>query len=133
MRARTIAIGVRDADLQSYTRQTTLRTPTNSTTLVAEAAWRLLRANEPLDKDHPLRSMSVRASDLVPASAPVQLPLWGNDRVVERERLDASIDELRRRFGNGCVRRGIELHDRSLAGIDVKRDHVVFPVSFFHD
>jgi DNA polymerase-4 len=133
VRARTIAIGVRSNELQSYTRQLTLRTPTNGTTLVAEAAWRLLRANEPLDASHPLRSMSVRASDLVPVSAPVQLALWGDQRVVERERLDGAIDDLRRRYGNNCIQRGIELYDGSLRGVDIKRDHVLHPVGFFYD
>ena len=133
VRARTIAIGVRDNGLESYTRQTTLRIPTNSTSLVAETAWRLLAANEPLDGSRPLRSMSVRASDLVPITAPVQLALWGDDRVVERERLDSAIDDLRRRFGNNCIQRGIELYDSSLSGLDIKRDHVLHPVGFFYD
>ena len=133
VRARTVAIGVRDSELTSYTRQLKLRTPTNSTTLIADAAWRLLRANEPLDVEHPLRSLAVRASDLEPTATPVQLLLWGNNKVVERERLDSSIDELRRRFGNNCIQRGIEIYDDALAGTDIKRDNTIHPVSFFHD
>ncbi|MDR2957013.1 MAG: hypothetical protein LBU61_02375 [Coriobacteriales bacterium] len=133
VRARTIAIGVRDSELVSYTRQLKLGTPTNSTSIVADAAWWLLRTNEPLDKDHPLRSMSVRASDLEPMTTPVQLLLWGGNRVVERERLDSSIDDLRRRFGNNIIQRGIEIYDNALVGVDIKRDHVLHPVGFFYD
>ncbi|MCL2136712.1 MAG: DNA polymerase IV [Coriobacteriia bacterium] len=133
VRAKTISIGVRDSELASYTRQLALSMPTNSTSLVAEAAWRLLRDNEPLDDAHPLRSMSVRASDLSPTSAPMQISLWGDERLIEKERLDSAIDDLRRRFGNNCIQRGIELYDGSLHELDIKRDHVLHPVAFFYD
>ena len=133
VRARTISIGVRGNDLESYTRQTTLSMPTNSTSLVAEAAWQLLAANEALDDNHPLRSLSVRASDLSLISDPVQLSFWSDERVAARERLDNAIDDLRRRFGNTCIQRGIELYDDSLRQVDIKRDHVLHPVGFFYD
>jgi DNA polymerase-4 len=90
----------------------------------------LLRTNQPLDAEHPLRSLHVRASDLELVTDPVQLSFWDNS--LRMENLDASIDELRRRFGNTCIQRGIELTDASLQGLDVKRDNVVHPVSFFH-
>jgi len=133
VRARTVSIGVRDTGLKSYTRQTTLPTATNSTSLIASAAWKLLEANEPLDNEHPLRSMSVRASALVLVSEPTQLSFWTDDRLAERERLDSAIDDLRRRFGNTCVQRGIELYDSSLGGLDIKLDHLLHPVGFFYD
>jgi DNA polymerase-4 len=129
-RARTIAIGVRSAELTGYTRQTHLRTATNSTSIVAATAWQLLRTNQELDAEHPLRSLHVRASDLELITDPVQLSFWDNS--VRMENLDASIDELRRRFGNTCIQRGIELTDASLQGLDIKRDNVVHPVGFFH-
>jgi DNA polymerase-4 len=133
MRARTISIGVRNKELSSYTRQLKLPTPTNSTSLVAASAWQLLQANEPLDAEHPLRSMSVRASDLSPMTDPIQLTFWSDQRALEIERLDCAIDELRRRFGNKCVQRGVELHDTSLKPVDIKRDHVIHPVGYFND
>ena len=65
-RARTISIGVRnDVDLSGYGCQTKLAIPTAATRLVASTAWDLLVANEPLDEDHPIRALHVRASDLV--------------------------------------------------------------------
>ena len=131
-RARTISVGVRDAALEGYMRQKKLRVASNATGIVAHAAWELLRANEPLDGTRPLRSLWVRASDLVWACEPVQLLLWDSEKTEEIERLDAAIDDLRRRFGNTIVRRGVEICDKSLAGLDIKGDHVVHPVGFFH-
>ncbi|WP_080803752.1 Y-family DNA polymerase [Arabiibacter massiliensis] len=131
-RASTVSVGVRDArDLSSYGRQTTLHRATNTTGTIARTAWELLAANEPLDEGHPLRGLHVRASSLEPMDAPQQLELPFDARRRMLEDLDETIDELRRRFGNACVRRGAELVDESLTDLDIKRDNVVHPVGYF--
>lgn len=132
VRARTVSIGVRSGlDLSGYGRQVKLRQPTAATRDIAHAAWGLLRANETLDEDHPLRALHVRASDLSSMREPLQLSLF-DDRRAHLEDLDFAIDELRRRFGNTCVVRGAELVDDALAGTDIKDENTVHPVGVFH-
>ena len=132
MRARTISIGVRnDVDLSGYGCQVKLARPSAATRDVAHAAWALLCANEPLDQEHPLRALHVRASDLVEPSPLDQLSLFDQDEP-DWESLDLCIDELRRRFGNTCIIRGTELLDDSLAGLDIKDENTVHPVGYFH-
>lgn len=132
LRAFTVAVGVRDArDLASYGRQTTLPRATSATGLIARTAWELLAASEPLDGSHPLRGLHVRASNLEPSDAPQQLDLGFDARQRALDDLDEAIDGLRRRFGNACVRRGVELLDESLIDVDVKRDNTVHPVGWF--
>ncbi len=133
LKARCIGIGVRDANLLTgCTRQRTLASPTCITQEVAECAWSLLRENEPLDERRPLRGIAVRASQLVPADMPWQTDLFGDEEArIQNERLDSAIDDLRRRFGNDCVRRLTELSDDELAALDIKSDNVVHPVGFF--
>lgn len=131
-RARTVSVGVRDAaHLASYARQVTLPRATNVTGHIARAAWDLLAANEPLDDTRPLRGLHVRASNLVPLDAPQQLELPLDARRCALEDLDEAVDDLRRRFGNTCIRRGTELLDESLVELDIKRDNTVHPVSWF--
>ena len=131
-RASTISIGVRNAcDLASYSRQVTLRRATNVTGIVARTAWDLLAANEPLDEEHALRGLHVRASNLEPMDAPQQLELAFDPHRRLLEDLDATIDELRRRFGNTCIQRGTELLDESLVDLDIKKENVVHPVGYF--
>lgn len=130
-RASCVAVGVRWTDLTGLSRQTTLFQPTCATRTVARAAWSLL---EDVRGEHPgraFRALHVRASRLVPMSAAVQTSLWAADDA-KLEALDFSIDDLRRRYGNVAVRRGVELADRSLAGLDVKAENMVHPVGFFH-
>jgi DNA polymerase-4 len=129
-RARTVTIAARDGDdLTSYSRQTTLSRPTAITSVIAKAAWELLVANQKIDEDHPMRGIWVRASGLSPASGAYQLSLLENDRL---EDLDHAIDDLRRRFGNRCVRRGAEFMDPALHGLDIKGDHTIHPVGYFY-
>ena len=133
MRARTVCVGAREAKtLAGYTRQRTLLSPTCITSEIARCAFGLLAENEPLDASHPLRALHVRASGLSPIAEPSQLCLFEDEeRRIGMERLDFAIDGLRRRFGNGCVRRLAELADDSLSGLDIKSDNVIHPVGYF--
>ena len=132
MRAHTISLGVRnDVDLAGYGCQTKLPRPSAATRHVAQAAWGMLCIREPFGEDHPIRALHVRASDLVEVPAVEQLTLFG-DGEPNWEELDRCIDEARRRFGNTCIVRGTELLDHSLAGMDIKGENTVHPVSYFH-
>ena len=53
-------------------------------------------------------------------------------RRTEMRELDASVDALRRRYGNKCVVWGAQLVDEGAASVDAKADNTVHPVSFFH-
>ena len=133
-RARTVSVGARAADdLCTRSRQRKLPVATDVTLEVARAAWGLLRELEPLDASHPLRGIHVRASDLEPADADLQASLFDPmPRRTEMRELDASVDDLRRRYGNKCVVLGAQLVDEGAAGVDAKADNTVHPVSFFH-
>ena len=133
-RARTVSVGARAADdLCTRSRQCKLPVATDVTLEVARAAWGLLRELEPLDASHPLRGIHVRASDLEPADADLQASLFDPlPRRTEMRELDASVDDLRRRYGNKCVVWGAPLVDEGAASVDAKADNTVHPVSFFH-
>ena len=131
-RARTVGLGVRnDVDLGGYGCQVKLPRATAATRHIAQAAWAMLCAREPMDADHPLRALHVRAQDLVEPDPCEQLSLFG-DGEPDWEGLDRCIDEVRRRFGNKAVVRGVELVDESLAGVDIKGENTVHPVGYFH-
>lgn len=135
MRAKCIGIGIRYGDdLTGYSRQQTLDFATATTSGVARTAWSLLASNEPFhagDLPRPIRALHVRASSLQEGDEP-QLKLFqSQDEKIEQ--LDYVIDDLRRRFGNPIVRRGIEFVDESVRGLDIKDENTVHPVGFFHD
>ncbi len=132
VRARTISIGVRnDLDLSGYGCQTKLVKPSAATRHIAQAAWSLLCLRERFTEEQPIRALHVRASDLVEPEPLQQLSLFP-DPEPDWEGLDCCIDELRRRFGNTCIVRGVELLDDALVGVDIKGENTVHPVSYFH-
>lgn len=133
-RARTVSVGVREAKfLRTVSMQRRLDTATNITQEIARAAWALMTQTWPFGESTPVRGLSVRAEGLVPAEDALQLSLFDPEpRRTELERLDAAIDDLRRRYGNNCVVWGPKTSVPDTWAMDAKRDNTVHPVSFFH-
>lgn len=133
-KAQTVCIAARrgENDLSGYTRQTPLPAPSCITREIADCAFTLLEQSQPLNAHYPLRAIAVRASKLIPDYAPVQLDLFLNEEErFKRERLDRTIDEVRRRFGNLSLQRVVSLQDESLHDTDIKKDNVIHPIGFF--
>ena len=131
-RARTVSIGVRSQlDLSGYERQVPLPHPSAATRDIADTAWELLLASQPIDEDHPIRALHVRATNLVPVTSIEQLELFDSG-TRRAEQLDFAIDGLRGRFGNKCVIRGTELVDDTLSSLDIKAENTVHPIGYFH-
>ena len=130
LKATTIQIYVRDNELFSCERQAQLPYPTFLTSEIAQKALDIY-----LRKYHynrPIRSLGVRACNLVAKDASYQLDLFSDHHKRENlEALEISIDNLRRRFGYGIVQRGILLEDGKLAGINPKDDHTIHPINYF--
>ena len=127
---RGVQVHIRDNELASFERQLKLESPTCLASTLHEAAMRLLREN--WDWHKPLRSIGVRATDLLPASTPVQCSIFeDSERQEKRERLERSVDDLRRRFGHYCVGRAVCVSDPTLRNISPKEEHVIHPVGYF--
>lgn len=129
---RTVVISVRDNELFRFERQMKLSKPSCISSEITAAAMQLFRQHYSWSK--PIRSMGVRCTDLMPASAPVQLSLFEDEARRQRmETLDRTIDSLRQRFGHFCVQRASVLVDQPLCGINPKSDHVIHPVGYFRN
>ena len=128
--ARTVQISLRDNGLFWFERQLKLPNPTCTSDVLHEAAMKLLRANWRWHK--PLRSIGIRATDLVTAAQPEQLTLFCNaDAREKREKLERSVDEIRRRFGHYAICRAAVTMDKTLLNINPKEDHTIHPVGYF--
>ena len=49
----------------------------------------------------------------------------------KRERAEAAVDKLRRRYGNNIIQRAAVLKDARLKNFDIKGEHVIHPENFF--
>ncbi|MDO5392135.1 MAG: DNA polymerase IV [Eubacteriales bacterium] len=121
-----VEISIRDNELFSFTRQKKLLMPTNITNEIISAAMDLFHAN--YDWKKPIRSIGVRGCSLVDAAVPIQLSLFMNEQKRERmQRMDNTVDLIRRRFGFYAIQRGLMLNDRGLSHVNAREDHTIHP------
>ena len=130
-KCKTVEITVRDNGLYSFSRQIHLRQPTNITNEIVTAAFQLFKDN--YKWEHLIRSLGIRAADLVLDDIPVQLDLFGNQEKKEKlEKLDRTVDEIRRRFGYFSIQRAAMYQDKVLSHLDAGTHTVHPPVSYTH-
>ncbi|MCR5404091.1 MAG: DNA polymerase IV [Butyrivibrio sp.] len=128
-----IGISVRDNGLFSFTRQHRIKIATNISEEIAGYAFELFRNN--YSWEHPIRSVGVRVSNLVPETTPHQTDLFNSEELREKYlRADLAVTDIRRRFGYESVLRGIMYYDRELSGLDARaEDHMIHPVGYFQN
>ena len=126
---RVISISVRDTELYSFTRQKKLDMPTDITKEIADTAYELFCEN--YDFDCNVRSMGVSVSDFCSDSQNVQLSLFcDNEKREALSKIDRTVDDLKRRYGNYCIQRGFVLKDEGLTRFNPHDDHIIHPVGF---
>lgn len=107
----TIQVHIRDNKLVSIDRQAKLSQYTFITNEIAEKAFDIFLKNWTWGM--PIRSIGVRVTDLVTADTFTQLSLFDSEnRRVRKEKLEYSIDDIRRRFGHYAVQRALLLKDK---------------------
>ena len=114
--ARGVRVKLRTADFRLHTRQTLLPAPTHATRTIAEAAEALLRE---FDLRAPIRLVGVAAFELGEGDGgeAEQLDLFEAPRTVHDERLDRTLDAVRKRFGDRALTRARNLdRDRRPGG-----------------
>jgi DNA polymerase IV len=103
-RARTVEIKVRTSDFQTYLRSQTLPEATDVTQVLWQTSARLF--DERVRADWlPLRLLGVGVSGLV-RDRHVQGDLFEGEWRNKQRALDRTVDQIRRQFGSGAVRRG---------------------------
>lgn len=125
----TIQLYIRDKELNSIDRQAKLNFSSCVTSDIADKAFEIFLDNWKWEK--PIRSIGVRATDLVTADTYVQLSLFYDEKQkLKEEQLEYSIDGIRKRFGHYSVQRALLLKDKALNANPIE-ENVIFPVSYF--
>ena len=144
-RCRTVEITMRDNDLYHFSRQLKLPNASSITKEIAEAGYQLYNENYRLPADReelqseerafyqkPLRSIGIRGTDLVTDNYWEQLNLFSDpERREKLGKVDAAVDEIRKRFGFYSIQRGLMYRDRILSSVNAKDDHTVHPHGYF--
>lgn len=129
-KCKVVEISVRDSNLQSFTRQRKISKSTNITKEIAEEAFKLFKEN--YRWDNPIRSLGVRASELVTDNYWEQEDLFTDYHLRDKQMaLDVAVDDIRRRFGFYSIQRGLMYQDKILSSVNAKEEHTVHPHGYF--
>ena len=130
-RCRVVEISIRDNELFSFTRQKKLDHATNITGEIADYAYQIFKAN--YDWRKPIRSVGVRGADLVTDNYWEQIDMFSSVELREKQmKVDAAVDDIRRRFGFYSIQRGLMYRDKALSAVNAREDHVVHPHGYFN-
>ena len=101
---RTVELSLRDTELNWSSHRMRLRYATDITSELIDYGMELLFASH--DFSAPLRSMGLRALELVNADEPEQVDIFINYVNIEKQRkIDAAVDKIRGKYGNGLIQR----------------------------
>ena len=108
LRGRTVAISLRDCDLECIERQRTMETATCVSGDLIAAAMGLLGENWHPGVSKPLRSMGIRVTSLEESASPVQLSFFDSSlKTGKQESVEKAIDLIREKFGDDAVMRAL--------------------------
>lgn len=128
-----ISLGAKDEaetasynELFSFTRQKKIDHATNITSEIGAYAYQIFKAS--YDWRKPIRSVGVRGADLVTDNYWEQIDLFSSVEFREKQmKVDAAVDDIRRRFGFYSIQRGLMYRDKLLSAVNAREDHVVHP------
>lgn len=100
--ASMVSVELKYYNFQTLSHQKTLPSPTNRNDSLYEAACQLF--DEAWDQT-PIRLLGVRTSKLESASAPHQLSLFEPEKSIRQQKVDALMDEIRKKYGKDAVTR----------------------------
>ena len=102
MKAAGVAIDIRDNELFTKQWQRVLSLSTQSPSVIAKEAFDLFSAK--YEWKNPIRSLTVRAFNLVSSEYSDQMSFFCDaDHIIRQERLDNTVEDIRRRFGKGII------------------------------
>lgn len=101
-----VSIGIRNNELDTKEWQCRLELPTQSPLQLAKTAFQLFERS--YRWQCPIRSVTVRAIELLEEDAPIQLDLFTDPAKIERqEKLDRAVESIRARFGKSAIKNAI--------------------------
>jgi len=107
--AERVVVKIRRKDFKTYTRQSAIRPATQQTRPLLEAATKLLDEWLREQPRAAIRLLGVGATDLTNEQ---QFELFTAPEAGRNQHLDATLDDIRAKFGNDAVARGSSLRNR---------------------
>lgn len=130
LKAKKVGISVRDCTLHTITRQLSLSFSTASQKVLLHAATELFEAE--VSAPFAIRSLGICAFNLEDENETVQFDIFGDVKQnIKMEKLEKTVDWLKGRFGNDCLKKASQMTDIKLTDFDPYEEHTVHPEGWF--
>lgn len=118
-KAGTVKLSVTDNQLRYYQKQMKIPVPTSSSVEIANYCYDMFKAI--YKWENPVRGAGVAVSGFTQGSIQLSL-LEDRDKSDRRDKLDAAVDGIRKKYGNNSVQRARILSDKKLSEMDIHAD-----------
>ncbi|MDY3006811.1 MULTISPECIES: hypothetical protein [Anaerococcus] len=100
--AKGIKIYMKDSNLISYEFQKSFKNPTQSSIILSEEGLKLFK--EKYKWSYPIRSLGIRAINLIDARIPAQIDIFSDyKKIIKKERIDKAIYDIRKKYDRNIV------------------------------
>lgn len=127
LKGKTITIYVRDVKLNSFSRQKRMKAYTDISSELLDNAMELFLTN--YNWSFNIRSLGISVNDF-----DFECEQFDFEGSVERreklEKIETTVDSLKRRFGNFSIVRACQLEDKALSGFNPHDEHIIHPIGF---
>ncbi len=113
MRAGGIHVSIKDDEFHSYSRQITLSSSTDSSTVIAHHATDIIKDFYDFRTHRPVRTVTISAIRLSGEDEGYQMSIFGESEE-KASSLDKAVDKIREKYGYKSVSRGIVLSNSFL-------------------
>lgn len=127
-RAKHIKLNARNSDLSQSEKQKAFKYPTKLGSEIYENAFELFQSL--YDKDFSIRGLGVGVFDFTLDRDQLSLEYVANN-CHKKEKLEESVDKIRKKYGRGIIQRAIVFKDVRLRKLNIKDEHVIHPENFF--
>ena len=117
LKGETVAVDLRSSDLKHMSKQGKLDFPTDSADIISDFAAELVRSNYDFSAKKPLRTITLTVSGLSGAGDAMHGSLFEAE-AERKEKLGRSIDNLRKKYGFGVLKRALNVSDDDRRGTD---------------
>lgn len=128
MTCRTVQLEIKESDLYKFSAQKKTKYQTCVSDDIYRTAAELFKSKRHDGKT--IRALGIRACDLDNIEA-IQMSLEEEfSHSMEQLEIDEMMDDIRKKYGYGSIKRGVMLFNPELSKIDPRADHTVYPGGF---
>lgn len=129
LKGKTISISVRDTNLKSFTRQKQMKCHTDISTEILNNAMELFVDN--YDWRYPVRAVGINVCDFDFEDC-MQFDFYKSVEHRDKlEKIENTVDVLKKRFGNYCIQRASQLNNQELSHFNPYDEHIIHPIGYF--